>query len=250
MIQPDNQLPWPIAWPAVLEIARSESCRLKAYRCPAGVWTIGWGRTKGVQPGDTCTQEQADAWLLEDLTEFAAGVKAALQRPASLHELGAMVSLAYNIGLGGFRGSTVLRKHNAGDPQAAADAFRLWNKARVSGVLTVLPGLVARRAREAALYLTPDDDEPERIAQAVATEDNPLKHSRTLAGSVVGGLAAVVGAIHESAGDVIAQATAAVGPLGALFGGDHVQLLVFGLIAAGFGAVAYARVDDWRRKGR
>lgn len=170
MTLPDKNLDWPISYEAVCEIARSEGCKLKAYRCPAGVWTIARGRTKGVKPGDTCTIEQADQWFLEDLTEFSEGVKEKLTRPATLNELGAMVSLAYNIGLGGFERSTVLKKHNAGDSQSAARAFALWNQATVNGKRQVLPGLTARRAREAALYLS--TDEPEAMPQKVESESS------------------------------------------------------------------------------
>mgnify|MGYP001183630515 FL=1 len=121
MILPDKKLDWPIAYEAVCEIARSEGCRLKAYRCPAGVPTLARGRTRGVKMGDTCTQEQADAWFVEDLTEFTDGVQRALKRDASENELGALVSLAYNIGLAGFARSTVLKKHNEGDRQSAVE---------------------------------------------------------------------------------------------------------------------------------
>ena len=186
---PNPKLAWPIAWEAVVEIARSEGCKLKAYRCPAGVLTIAWGRTKGVKAGDTCTQEQADQWLMEDLTEFADGVKRMLARDASSTELGALVSLAYNIGLSGFKGSTVLRKHNEGDRQSAARAFALWNKARVNGVLQVLPGLTARRAREAALYLS-EEDQP--MPQAVEPESTLRQSPIAKAGvtSILAGLSA------------------------------------------------------------
>ena len=68
---PNPSLPWPIAMQGVALIAESESLRLRAYRCPVGVWTIGWGETDGVHPGDTCTQEQADRWLCDDLTDRA-----------------------------------------------------------------------------------------------------------------------------------------------------------------------------------
>jgi len=165
-IVPNRDLPWPIIWPGVVEIARSEGCRLRAYRDIAGVWTLGWGETEGVQPGDVWTQAQADERLCSRLTEFAQDVAAVLIRPATPHQLAAMVSLAYNIGMGwegfakprgakdGFRQSSVLRAHNAGSPLAAARAFGLWNKARVGGVLEEVRGLTARRARESALYLT------------------------------------------------------------------------------------------------
>ena len=167
-LYPDRVLPWPIPMAAVALIAEAEGCRLNAYRCPAGVPTIGWGETDGVQMGDSCTQEQADRWLLEDLQERTRAVQALCTSTPSRNELGALVSLAYNIGVAALAGSTALRQHNSGDHLAAARALGLWDKARVGGVLTVLPGLTARRAREMALYLTPDDHtaQPQPIPQA------------------------------------------------------------------------------------
>ncbi len=88
MTLPDKNLNWPVTYEAVLEIARSEGLRLKAYRCPAGVPTLARGRTRGVKMGDTCTQGQADAWFVEDLTEFTDGVRRVLKRDASENELG------------------------------------------------------------------------------------------------------------------------------------------------------------------
>lgn len=193
-MSPNAKLDWPIAYDAVLEIARSEGCKLKAYRCPAGVPTIGWGHTRGVKMGDTCTQEQADAWFVEDLTEFTDAVRRVLKRDASDNELGAMVSLAFNIGIDGFSRSTALKRHNEGDRQSAARAFALWNKARVNGVLQVVDGLTARRAREAALYLS-DDGQP--MPQVVEPESN-LKKSPIAQASVAAGVAAVLGTLTES----------------------------------------------------
>jgi GH24 family phage-related lysozyme (muramidase) len=149
-ILPNSALHWPIIWPGVVEVARSECCRLRAYRDIAGVWTIGWGETENVRPGDVMTQDEADRLLCARLGEFAQNVEALLARPATPHQLAAMVSLAYNVGLAGFARSSVLRAHNAGNALAAARAFGLWNKARVRGVLEEVRGLTARRAREAA----------------------------------------------------------------------------------------------------
>ena len=194
MTLPDKNLDWPIAYDAVLEIARSEGCRLKAYRCPAGVPTIGWGHTGGVKMGDTCTQGQADAWFSIDLSVYADGVQRELKRDASDNELGAMVSLAYNIGLHGFAKSTVLKRHNEGDRQSAARAFALWNKARINGVLQVVDGLTSRRAREAALYLS-DDSQP--MPQEVEPESS-LKKSPIAQASTAAVLATVLGTLSES----------------------------------------------------
>lgn len=210
MILPDKKLGWPIAYDAVLEIARSEGLRLRAYRCPAGVPTIARGRTRGVKMGDTCTLEQADAWFVEDLTEVTDGVRRVLKRDASDNELGATVSLAYNIGLAGFAKSTVLKKHNEGDRQSAARAFGLWNKARINGVLQVVDGLTSRRAREAAMYLS-DDTQP--MPQVVEPESSLKNSPIATAGvtSILAGLSAGMAAWTEQGQQI--SATLGVDPL-------------------------------------
>src|SRR5690349_4997661 len=115
-------------------IRRNEGCRLTAYLdtiANPAVWTIGYGSTgPGVYQGLTITQQQADQILVDRLAhEFEPGVLSALQgAPVSQPQFDAMVSLAWNIGVGGFGKSSVARYHRAGNYQAAADAFRLWNK--------------------------------------------------------------------------------------------------------------------------
>lgn len=239
---PNPKLDWPLAYEAVLEVARSEGCRLKAYRCSAGVPTIGWGHTRGVKMGDTCTQEQADAWLVEDLTEFTDGVKRALKREASENELWALVSFTFNVGMGtadgkvkGFLTSTVLKMHNAGNRQAAARAFGLWNKARINGVLQVVDGLTSRRAREAARYLS-DADQP---MPHVVEPESSLKNSPIATASVtsiLAGLSAGMAAWTEQ-GQQIA-ATLGVDPL-----------VGFGIVVIWTGATSlYQRIKQ-RKEG-
>lgn len=197
---PDPSLPWPIPMAAVALIAESEGLRLTAYRCVAGVPTIGWGETSGVHMGDTCTKEQADRWLCEDLTDRVKAVRAICTVQPSPNELGALVSLAYNIGRAGLAGSTVLKQHNAGNRDAAARAFGLWNKAKVNGVLTVLPGLEARRAKEKALYLTPEDAAGEPMPQAVEAESKLRKSPIAQAGALIVGAPVVELATQASEG--------------------------------------------------
>ena len=220
MRYPDPSLPWPIVLPAVALIADKEQgpkggVALTAYRCPAGKWTIGWGETDNVRPGDTCTPEQADQWLLEDLTERTREVLAMCTVEPSPNELGALVTFAYNIGLGwkgpikpsgakdGIRQSTVLRQHNKGNKQAAARAFSLWNKATDpnTGVTGELRGLTIRRAQESALYLTPEPSEaPERMPQAVEGESNPITGPMGKAAAVIVGAPVVELATDASEG--------------------------------------------------
>ena len=205
MMLPDPKLPWPIPLDAVRLIAEHEQgpsggCALKAYQCPASVWTIGWGETEDVKRGDRCTKEQADTWLCEDLDGRAKEILAMCTETPLPNELGAMVSLAYNIGMAGFKKSTVLKAHNKADHQSAARAFSLWNKTTVAGQLTELPGLTARRTREAALYLTPEsDDVLHRMPQKVETE-TPMAQSTTIQGASIVGTVGVVGGIAQVSG--------------------------------------------------
>lgn len=127
-----------------------EGCKLTAYLCPANVWTIGWGRTTGVKRGQTISQAQADSWLEEGYDAFERKVLASVKVPLTDNQLGALVSFAYNVGIGALKSSTLLRLLNAGDYRAASMQFARWNKAGGR----VLRGLTRRRAAEAALFIT------------------------------------------------------------------------------------------------
>lgn len=122
-----------------------EGCRLESYRDPAGVWTIGCGHTRGVKPGQVITQAQADQLLRGDLREAEAGVNA-LGVCETQGQFAALVSFAFNLGLGNLRRSTLLRKirHRAPTGQIQAE-FRKW----VHAGDKTLPGLVKRREWEA-----------------------------------------------------------------------------------------------------
>ncbi len=132
-----------------------EQCKLAAYPDPGSKdghpWTIGWGSTgEGIARGVTWTQAECDARFAADLAKFAARVDALLGDSFTDQSMfDAMVSLSYNIGVGAFQKSTVLRKHKAGDHAGAAAAFSMW----VKNDGKVMRGLVRRRAAEAARYL-------------------------------------------------------------------------------------------------
>lgn len=196
-MQPAQHLNWPILWDGVALIAARETCVLRAYKCPAGTWTCGWGETDGVGPGMVWTQEYADRRLCDSLAGRAHAIRTMCTVAPTEHQLAALVSLAYNIGLGALRKSTVMRCHNRGDHAAAARAFALWNKATINGKLTVLNGLVSRRAAEAALYLLPDPElPPEPMPQTVATERS-MGESRIVQTNVVAGATGLVAAAAE-----------------------------------------------------
>lgn len=131
-----------------------EGCRLTAYKCSAGIWTIGYGNTfyedgSAVQQGDTITQERAESLLLLILGKFSAAVSKHMVVPVKQHEFDAMVCLCYNIGPVAFERSTLLKKVKA---KAAVNEitaeFRKWTRSKGKE----LPGLVKRRNAEAHLY--------------------------------------------------------------------------------------------------
>jgi lysozyme len=125
-----------------------ESLRLEAYQDSVSVWTIGWGHIKGVKKGDICSQQQAEIWLTEDLTEAEASVERVVKVKLNGNEFGALVSFVFNLGVGSLKKSTLLKLLNAGDFNGAALEFKKWNKAGGK----VLTGLTRRRTAEAQLF--------------------------------------------------------------------------------------------------
>lgn len=219
---PDPSLPWPICMAAVGLCADKEDLRLKSYKCIAGKWTNGWGETDGVRPGMVWTKAYADQRFCDSLTERTGAVRALLTEHPSENELGALVVLAYNIGLPAFEKSTVLRLHNKGDRAGAARAFGLFNKfhnPEHGGALEVSNGLTIRRAQEAALYLTPDSDAEAPAApmpQAVAPESNLAKSPINAGGAVAagGGVLTLASQYGDQANGLIATLKTAAAGLG------------------------------------
>jgi lysozyme len=133
-------------------VANWEGFRATAYRCSAGVWTIGYGTTDGVRRGDTISRAEALDRLMSHLEGDARAVDRAVTVPLEPHERDALISLAYNIGRSAFAHSTLLRVLNGGDKAGAAAQLLRWNRAGGR----VVQGLVNRRAAERNLFLYAD----------------------------------------------------------------------------------------------
>jgi lysozyme len=143
-------------------IEGSEGCELKAYPCPSGIPTIGYGHTAGVRLGMTCTPAEAAAWLCEDVHYAENLVQGHVTSPLNQNQFDALVSILFNVGpgakgekdgiifLASGQSSTLLRKLNAGDYAGAVDEFPKWCHGAGG---TLLGGLVTRRARERALFM-------------------------------------------------------------------------------------------------
>jgi lysozyme len=121
-----------------------EGCSLTAYPDVKGVWTIGYGHTGGVQPGQTCTQEQADEWLQIDIQTAVRAVQTLVKVPLTQDEFNALCDFVFNIGSGNFAASTMLAKLNLGDYAGAAAQFQRWDLAGGN----VIQGLLNRRIAE------------------------------------------------------------------------------------------------------
>jgi len=129
-------------------IKHFEGCRLEAYLCPAGIWTIGYGHTLDVKEGDRVDQEAAEAFLIEDLEEFEDHVQRLVEVDLSQDQFDALVSWTFNLGYGNLAASTLLAKLNDGLYDEVPEQIKRWTRAGGR----VLEGLVKRRNAEAALW--------------------------------------------------------------------------------------------------
>lgn len=130
-------------------IKKYEGFSARPYKCPAGVLTIGYGRTINVKPYDITTEEAETIWLDKYVKTIADQILAIVKVELSNNQICALIDFVYNLGIGNFKSSTLLRKINQGDFSAAANEFLKWNKA--GGI--VLKGLENRRIAERMLFL-------------------------------------------------------------------------------------------------
>lgn len=137
-------------------IRRFEGLRLQAYEDSAGVWTVGYGSTRGVVPGMVITRQQAEDRLIQDIRDAERTIERALSVPVNDNQYSSLVSWTFNVGVGAMQRSTLMRKINRGDLQGAAEQFLRWVWATdaATGKKVKQPGLIRRREAERALFLT------------------------------------------------------------------------------------------------
>jgi lysozyme len=149
--------------------------KFKAYRCPAGVTTIGWGTTTEhghkISSDTVWTREQCDTAFIKDMEAFEKSVRRLVKVRLEPWQFDALVSFTYNCGEGNLQKSTLLKKVNVGDHAGAAKEFAKWNK----GGGQVLPGLTRRRASEALLYQNiPDENYDGKPDKVIKPMDEPM----------------------------------------------------------------------------
>jgi lysozyme len=129
-------------------IKKFEGCELEAYKCAAGVLTIGYGSTKGVKEGDTITQEEADKLLLHEMNEYEGYINDAVTVDLKQNQFDALVSWVFNLGPANLKASTMLKVLNNKEYDDVPAQIKRWNKAGGK----VLQGLIRRREAEALLF--------------------------------------------------------------------------------------------------
>ena len=211
-------------------IKRFEGWRSKAYKCSAGVWTIGYGHTSSagaprVRAGSTITKAEGEKILHRDVENFANGVRKYIRVDLNANQFGALVSFAYNVGLGNFKKSSVLRVVNARQFDRVPRRLALWNKAKGK----VLKGLVRRRGDEGSLFMTPvstvagEPEEPINDKSVIdAPVGKPMTQSTTNMAAIITALAGIMGTLSGT-----------VKELGSAIGGSYGSAVAITIIAGG-----------------
>ena len=207
-----------------------------SYRCPAGKWTLGFGKTKGVRSGMTCTVAEAEQFLYDDLDEHGKIVKKYVNVPLTQSQYDSLTSFVFNLGGGAFRSSTLLKRLNSGKYDECPEQIMRWNKARVDGKLTPLRGLTRRRTAEAAIFardaqLPSDEGGPQMVQKPTAEAPKSLAKSKTMAGA---GIAGAATAMNEVAGQI--QGLVAYAPM--------LKTIFLVCAIGGIALAAYARFKD------
>lgn len=191
-------------------LARQKDGSCRAYKCPAGVWTCGWGCTEGVDAHTHWTLEQATEALAVEMEQHEAHIRRLVKVPLNQGQFDALVSLCYNVGPGAIGKSDLLKHLNAGDFPRAASHFADFKYARVQGATAtrmkvkpgtsvVLPGLVERRAAETSFFLAAD---PVIDAMPQKVEPPPTKLK---AADVLKKVVAPVGTVGTAVGGIVSQ---------------------------------------------
>jgi len=175
-----------------------EGFRGVAYLDMVGVLTIGYGFTDDVTPGERMTRAEAEERLQSLLPEYENAVVRACKVKPNENQLAAITCFAWNVGKGGMAKSSVIKAHNRRDPEAAARAFGLWNKAGGN----VVAGLVRRRAAEAELYLSPVGKARKIEMPQIVDIEKPLSESKIVAGGTVTAAVSGISIAAQVAGDV------------------------------------------------
>jgi lysozyme len=231
-------------------LKKFEGCKLKAYKDPVGIWTIGYGHTSAagepdVTEGLTITQDEAEEILKRDLVKYEKPVADMVKVPLSQHQFDVLVDFAYNAGVGNLKSSTLLKRVNAGDFDAVPNELMKWTKAKGKE----LPGLVRRRRAESEWWRDLNNKPVVEEDQRVEPDPVPVKtitESKQANGAVVLGALGSVGAAKE----VMTQVQEANGLFGsALAMAQDMNFLIMVAVVGIGAAIWYWRKQNLEKHG-
>ena len=224
-----------------------EGLRLKAYKCPAAVWTVGYGHTSAagnpiVTPELVITNAEAEQILERDMVQYEDGVRKFVKVELTQNQFDALVDFAYNAGVGALQKSTLLKKVNAGKFDEVPAEFMKWTK----GGGKELPGLVRRRRAEVKLWRGLDTEAPVPTSQARFQPDQP-KASKSITQSKEAHAAVAAGGLGTIA--VVQEVMPMVREGGDLLGSLSPTILILFVIIAAAAAVWYFRKQRLDEEG-
>jgi len=224
-----------------------EGLRLKAYKCPAAVWTIGYGHTSAagspiVTSDLEITRDAAEEILKRDMVQYEEGVRKYVKVDLSQGQFDALVDFAYNAGVGALAKSTLLKKVNAEKFDEVPAEFMKWTK----GGGKELPGLVRRRRAEVKLWRGLDTEKPISADEARAEPDQP-KARKSITQSKEANAAVAAGGLGTIA--VVQEVMPMVREGGDLLGSLSPTILILFVIIAAAGAVWYFRKQRLDEEG-
>ena len=224
-----------------------EGLRLKAYKCPAAVWTVGYGHTSAagnpiVTPELVITNAEAEQILERDMVQYEDGVRKFVKVELTQNQFDALVDFAYNAGVGALQKSTLLKKVNAGKFDEVPAEFMKWTK----GGGKELPGLVRRRRAEVKLWRGLDTEAPVPTSQARFQPDQP-KASKSITQSKEANAAVAAGGLGTIA--VVQEVMPMVREGGDLLGSLSPTILILFVIIAAAAAVWYFRKQRLDEEG-
>ncbi len=228
-------------------VKQFEGLRLKAYKCPAAVWTIGYGHTSAagapiVNPEFVITKEEAEEILARDMEQYEEGVCKYVKVDLTQGQFDALVDFAYNAGVGALQKSTLLKKVNAGKFDEVPAEFMKWTK----GGGKELPGLVRRRRAEVKLWRGLDTETPVSNTQSRFQPDQP-KASKSITQSKEANAAVAAGGLGTIA--VVQEVMPMVREGGDLLGSLSPTILILFVIIAAAAAVWYFRKQRLDEEG-
>lgn len=233
---------------AGLELIKEfEGLRLKSYKCPALVWTVGFGHTSAagapiVTPDLVITKDEAEDILKRDLVQYEDGVRGLVQIGITQGQFDALVDFTYNVGVGAFAKSTLLKRINAGRFDEVPAEFMKWTK----GGGKELPGLIRRRRAEVKLWRDLQTDIPVSITQSRFPPDQP-KASRSIVQSKEANAAVAAGGLGTIA--VVKEVIPIVRDGGDLLSSLSPTILILFVIIAVAGAAWYFRKQRLDEEG-